>query len=524
MRREGSVTITFSLCFLVLLSFVFAMLESARVGAAAAACRRYADISAEMVFSSYVTPLADRYGLFVLENSDENKDRFQRYMEMNMGGFSGKQFGISGEISDISVTGTRSLADDQYSYLLKQIERYELYRFGEEAMEKLRSGNDIQMDSRAEEISGNFSEALTLNGEALEKAIEQEEEAASSENTESGESVHEENDSVHESDYKDPRKGISSWLKSGLVYLAAGDRQISGKSIDTGDCSYHTERQKKAGFSYDFQDFRKAADDLDGDTFSEDLRIGLRDQGEFVIVNFYLEDVFENFLDAESREGRKERDYGTVLDYELEFILNGMDSDKENLENTFTSLAMLRMLSNLVYLYTYGYDDTALEQAAMSLAASAIPVAGQLIKLLLMLCWAAAESVVDISALVDGKKVPLIKDRLSWNLTLESLGKIASEGGTAGKYVKCGERGLDYSGYLRILLLLTPSQKKIIRALQLMEKNIRSCSGYESFSFNRSIIEADFSARLLIRPYYWKGLPGIGLTGIQKRLSVVYGY
>ena len=529
MRRAGSVTVTFSLCFAVILSFLFAMLESARIHAATAACRRYADVSAEMVFSSYVTPLADYYGLFVLENSDENTGKFQRYIEMNMGEYSGKQFGMTGSVSDAAVTGTRSITDDDYAFLLRQIERYELYRFGKDMAEKFRSGNDIEMDSKAGEISENFSEALTLSGEASERAVEQEEERIRRQEAEGAEESPENGagdegaDKGTQIDYKDPRKGISSWLKSGLIYLAAGDRSISGKSIDTGDCSLKTEAEKKHSFSYDFLDFREAADDLDSESMPASLKKGIKDSGDFVIVNFYLEDVFNDFLDMQ--DGRKKTaDHNTALDYEMEYILNGMPSDRENLENTFTSIAIIRMLSNLVYLYTYGYEDTALEQAAISLAAYSLPVVGQVIKLLLMLCWSAAESVVDVSALVDGGKVPLIKDAASWNLSLDDLGRLATEGGTAGRYARGSSHGLDYKGYLRLLLMLTPTQKKLVRGLQLMEKNIRLCSGYESFYFDRSIIEADFNARILIRPFFRNGFSGLSYGGITRDVSVTYGY
>ena len=179
------------------------------------------------------------------------------------------------------------------------------------------------------------------------------------------------------------------------------------------------------------------------------------------------------------------------------------------------------MLLNLVYLYTSQNktaDLNAIVQGMSFLAA--IPVAGQVLRLLLMACWAAAEAVVDAASLVEGGKVPLMKSGDTWNLTADQLLRLGEQGGgRASSYVRDGSKGLDYETYLLIFMLLTSPEKKLVRMTQLMECNIRLEEEYEDFSLARCITAAAFSGTVQIGERFF-----MHPSSMAHEFKVQYGY
>ena len=102
-----------------------------------------------------------------------------------------------------------------------------------------------------------------------------------------------------------------------------------------------------------------------------------------------------------------------------------------------TACFTLRTILNLAYLYLSPDKDADLQRVVQGLsAAGMIPVAGEVLKLLLMICWASAEAAVDCAGLAEGGKVPLMKDRNTWNMSVEQLLHAAAGGGKASEYFK----------------------------------------------------------------------------------------
>ena len=73
----------------------------------------------------------------------------------------------------------------------------------------------------------------------------------------------------------------------------------------------------------------------------------------------------EHFPDA-TKAGRK----GDLLDYQLEYFLEGKGSDRENLEAVVKKLLMLRFVPN--YIYLQGNAAKKAEAKAMALSLCAV--------------------------------------------------------------------------------------------------------------------------------------------------------
>ena len=96
---------------------------------------------------------------------------------------------------------------------------------------------------------------------------------------------------------------------------------------------------------------------------------------------------------------------------------------------------------------------------------------------------------------------------------------VAAGGGKASEYFKSGTKGWDYHQYLMLFLMLTPTEKKIIRMTQLIENNVWLMKGYENFQLKNCAVKASFSGKIDVTPFFWK-YP----QKIQYRFHTEYAY
>ena len=490
MMRHGVITVYLSLTLAVMLSLILVSMESVRVTVIRTASSRYADLAAEMLFSGYTRPAAEQYGLFVL---DAGKDKgrlsvFDTFLGLNMK--ENRVFSMSGEPGESRVCETITLRDRQWKPMLDQIERCQLYKLGEEGLAGAGSFLREMGTGGAQEASDAFAQSLESRGADAEDRQKAQDE---------GEEKEDKKDQEKAPPMPDPRPGITSLLKRGLLEAVMEGRSVSDKAVSTGDCSYQVRADGIGRQVWNFMDYRKASQAV-RDQEQLELPGGLLWAGsrELLLCSYVL-DHFRTFS-AEGEEGKGEH----VLDYEAEYIICGGSTDRANLEAVTARLFALRTMCNLAYLYTSPARGGMLEEAVGMMALSSIPVVGSLLKLLLMLCWACAESLVDCTALTRGKKVPMMKSDSSWNLSLEQLVSLALGETGPGDLVKDGSSGLDYKQYLFLLLLLQNREKKLIRMTQIMEKNIRLTKGYEDFSFANCITGASFTGEVSVRERFFR--------------------
>ena len=122
------------------------------------------------------------------------------------------------------------------------------------------------------------------------------------------------------------------------------------------------------------------------------------------------------------------------------------------------------------------------------------PEIGPVIKHALLLAWAYGESLTDVKTLLAGKKVPAVKSKESWNLTLDGLLELAKNRSIPeGKET---EEGNSYEQYLQMMLVLKSKEELSMRALDLVEMNLRS---------NKAILPASDTPSQLL--YFLLALP-----------------
>lgn len=169
---------------------------------------------------------------------------------------------------------------------------------------------------------------------------------------------------------------------------------------------------------------------------------------------------------------------GITLSYQIEYLLTGKESDIENLKSVVEAIFAVREVANTCYLYSNQECRLIAETLASVLAtAMMIPEAAEVIEHILLFGWAFAESVYDIRCIMDGGRIPLMKTADTWHYNLNSALNIGME-----LVMPAEEKeGLAYEDYLRIFMFLENPDKLTVRAMNMVEADIRATEGNEYF-------------------------------------------
>lgn len=182
----------------------------------------------------------------------------------------------------------------------------------------------------------------------------------------------------------------------------------------------------------------------------------------------------------------------TVFNAEVEYILNGCDSENVNRIITKSKILLMRFVANTLHVYMDSQKRRLSETAAAAVcgwwsAGAAVPVVSHLIR-----CgWGLGEAVIDVTDLMEGKSVPFIKQKGDWKLDI---------GLNTDMDTKSDPRlALSYHDHLRIFLLLEDSDKKIGRIEDLVEINTsKQNPGFKAGSASTYIrVEAEVSMKYL---------------------------
>lgn len=214
-----------------------------------------------------------------------------------------------------------------------------------------------------------------------------------------------------------------------------------------------------------------------------------------------------------------------VLDYEIEYLLFGNASDRENLSDAVHRLLAVRSGLNLIHILS----DSGKREQARALAA-VITGAGSITPLILvttffvMSVWALGEALMDVKGLLAGKKVVLLKTSEDWTLDVENLLVLGRDGTLeAGG----GERGLSYLSWLKILLFVEPAVRQEYRIMDVIQLNLGQ--GKSGFRMRNGVYQVHMSGNvcgkyLFFSPAFVKNMTGNRETGMNLTVKVERRY
>ena len=344
------------------------------------------------------------------------------------------------------------------------------------AVEDLLSKNKGQSSDQA------LMDYDTLKEEAAQR---QEEEALKEEMSEAvnfGEESLEEDDGNEEkievpADFKNPIESVAKIKSDGVLPLVLENvAEVSGGILND-----------KLLFSK-----RNLASGMGSYAINEDVDSTVSD----LLYQEYLLGRFKGYTDKGKEKFR----------YQLEYLIGGKTEDRENLKAVVNELLLIREAANLAYLYSDGEKRQEAEAFARLIASSiGFPALSPALELVLLACWAFGESILDVKELLAGGNIPLMKEKSTWNLSLENLANVEET-----KTKKKNKEGLSYKEYLRILLLKENQEDVLFRSMDLMEERMRNEYKKENFRLDNSLV-------------YIEGFMSIKSEG-KKVYEVVRGY
>ena len=170
-----------------------------------------------------------------------------------------------------------------------------------------------------------------------------------------------------------------------------------------------------------------------------------------------------------------------ALLYEWEYFVAGKKTDKENLSAVLNRIMLSRTPINLAAIA----QDSGKQTQAYSIAAAVVGFSGMepLIRLtqsLILITWALVESMIDVAAMLQGKKVPVLKGEAHITASLQDVLSLshATIMNKAKQVKNVKKAGMDYKDYLQMFAAMKNNsicRYRIMDCIQWnMQKNVRS--------------------------------------------------
>jgi len=199
-----------------------------------------------------------------------------------------------------------------------------------------------------------------------------------------------------------------------------------------------------------------------------------------------------------------------ALSYELEYLIGQKPSDIENLRVVSTRLLAIREAANFLYLISNPAKVAQAEAAATLMAGVSLnPVLLEVVKTGIVTAWALAESILDVRALLAGKRIALLKSEETWTSELTNICELTKGFSMA----KESSWGLDYENYLGVLLLIENEQSLAMRAMNVQEAMIRKKYQDASFRMDKLLTQAEIKISYVYQPIF----PFLHVINAEKR-------
>lgn len=423
---RGDLTVMMSLVFLLMLSLIGALLESASIQTAKNEKRADVTRALESVFAEYHRDLFDEYMIFAMDGSYESAG----YSEQNV---LDRLSYYGTEYIDMNIEAIRYLTDQNGKAFFEQAVQYEKERTGADKIENLLG--DTAVLGTLEEKSNLYEKEIIEMSNLFDQMQMTNEEKLP--------------------DTYNPFRFISDLKKEGLLKITLPENfSISNKSILLSEVP--SVRMNQKGFGVWDKKTESAAD--------------------AIFFNLYLLEHYQTAM-----KSKKEH----ALQYEIEYLLGGKPSDEENLEQVVNTLCNIRFAIDYMYLLT----DSAKQAEARAFAGGVctlltVPGITEVVAQGMLFAWAYAEAIQDVKILLTGKKLSIWKNAENWKLSIENCMRVTEES-TASYDGDAG--GIGYEEYLRILLVMHAKEKLSMRSLDLIETNIRCKEGQQNFRVDHCI-------------------------------------
>lgn len=478
MEKEGSITVYLALVLTVLLSVLLTVIEAARTNAIRFQAECVTDMALQSALAEYHREMLEQYDLFLTDLSYGTSESGYGLLEAHIQNYLNSNLSVENAVifeeprdllgmttETVKVLRSTGAADLNGEILESLVAEYMLDRYGIDRLQDI--GPKVQIVEKKELLKNTVEQKRQQNEQAIH---------AVDTTVEDADGKKKKIPVNNPADHVNSRRG-----SSGILSLVTGEKAISEKNIQLKDFISNRIVSERDGY----------LEESEALSMTEELA-----------YQEYLMEKCGNYLEPKE-EG--------ALDYQVEYLIGGKSSDRENLRFVVNRLLLLRETANFMYLMQDGSKQAEAEAMAAALAVVILfPELKDLIKLSILIAWAYAESVNDVNILLDGGKVPILKDSSSWKLGLENAMKLDIRGSDKDS----GSEGLSYQMYLRLLLAFTDKYARNFRFMDIVEMDIRRTKGNEKFCLDHCV--HDFEAETVIRSTRGHRYSLVRMAGYQK--------
>lgn len=266
-----------------------------------------------------------------------------------------------------------------------------------------------------------------------------------------------------------PMNSFSNAIAGGLSKLVwKQDAKISKKSVKNPD------RYRKL--------YAKTIENTNVDTGQlnlfikkEEVNLGQATKGiskalaSDIMMCGYMKKYFSSVVQFARTEEKR-------LDYEWEYIMCGGTGDEQNLNTVINRMVLFRSVINITALLASASKRNTAYTAALGVVGfTGMEPLVRFTQTLFLILWGMVEALVDVAALLQGKKLSVVKTSKDIVVKFSELYKISN------RYImekvsglpKTVAQSLGYSEHLMLLMMGTGLDKKCYRMMDLMEWNIR---------------------------------------------------
>ncbi|MCM1049824.1 MAG: DUF5702 domain-containing protein [Clostridiales bacterium] len=476
--RKGYITVFLSLSLTLILSLVFTVIEGARISAIRMKFECVADIGMNSILAEYHRELLNQYDLLFVDTSyggslpsiANTEEHLKKYIQENLQYQSGNLFQrtrdfLNMSVESVELTEYSIASDDDGDVIKRQISDYMAdYPLGNLLMrltDNVSMTEHYQMETRdvAGERDG-FQARIDEIGLPLQEV---------------GEGMYEEVPLNNPADIANATRSIGVLnlvvdnIESISTVKIVPEQYVSSRTLfqGSGTCE---EAKQIAGESNDL---------------------------------LFLAYLFEKcgYYGKEKEE--------SVLQYQIEYIIAGKDTDWKNLEYVAKKLLKWREAANVLYILSDSAKVAEAEAMALTLAAVTLsPELAEPVKYLILFAWAYVESLQDVKDLLNGGRVPIYKTSADWKTGINSIKNVKG----SLKDSDDNGRGLSYKEYLEVMLFLMDSHDMTFRAMDIMEMDIRKTPGNSEFRIDGCF--DTYKARLAVKSSF----------GYRYEMERLYGY
>lgn len=491
MRKRGSITVFAALSFALIASVLFSLLELARVYELNAYADMTSALAIESVCAEYQPKLWEDYHLLGLDGAYGDKEFSMDRVTGVLAARISTNLAQSGDgswIMGLELDGSmpqayQLLTDSKGDVFLHHVSEYmkenlpaEMVQILYERYQENKTVEDSQQVETSVEDAHNAIDEAKSQMESVDGA-----EADGVGETQGATGTDGAGDNAQTEVEENPLELVLSLKQNALLGMVTGE--VSNLSTAQIDLSDSIERREcRAG------------------TIEKAPSVNWYDK---VLVIEYMDQYFADYLSPAE---------GHALAYEMEYVLCGKESDKDNLEAVVGRLLLIREAANVTYILSDNQKRSEAAALASALAGfTGNPAIIKVVEIGIVAAWAYVESILDLRALLDGDKISLIKNNSQWMTQLGSFSAAMADGAKA----KNCENGLGYLDYLKGFLFAMQKQKLAYRMMNVMEQNIQMVPAYKNCRMDHILCRIDYGMTYRAEPLFSR-MSVVGKTGFSE--------